>query len=77
MHVSLKSTNGVIKQSKVGFSWTVFFFAFFPPLFRCDIKWAAVIFVSAILVGLASGGVLAWLPSVVLAFIITRQEDSI
>ena len=72
MHVSLKSTNGVIKQSKVGFSWTVLLFAFFPPLFRGDIKWAAIIFVSAMLVGLASGGLLAWLPSVVVAFIYNK-----
>ena len=31
--------NGVQKQGFVGFSWTMFFFGFFVPLFRGDFKW--------------------------------------
>ena len=38
----------VIKQAPVGFSWTVFFFGFFPPLFRGDWKWAIVMLVAAL-----------------------------
>ena len=38
----------VIKQAPVGFSWTVFFFGFFPPIFRGDWKWGLIIFVLAI-----------------------------
>ena len=39
---------GAIKQAPVGFSWTVFFFGFFPPIFRGDWKWAAIIFFLAL-----------------------------
>ncbi len=44
MNVNLVNpTTKQVKQVKVGFSWTVFFWGFFPPLFRGDWKWFAVI----------------------------------
>lgn len=39
MILNLQSPNAGVKQVKVGFSWTTFFFGFFVPLFRGDIKW--------------------------------------
>jgi len=40
---------GEIKQAPVGFSWTVLFFGFFPPLFRGDWKWAVIMFILAMI----------------------------
>ncbi|MDY2631644.1 DUF2628 domain-containing protein [Clostridium sp.] len=36
MKITLKNEVGQVKQVKVGFSWTMFFFGFFVPLFRGD-----------------------------------------
>ena len=40
---------GAIKEAPVGFSWTVFFFGFFPPLFRGDWKWAVIMLIIAMI----------------------------
>ena len=37
-----KSTNE-IRKSATGFSWTMLLWGFFPPLFRSDWKWAAIV----------------------------------
>ncbi len=37
--VFLKNSAGTVKSSYVGFSWTVFFFGCFAPLFRGNFSW--------------------------------------
>lgn len=48
MRVRLEK-NGLLKEAKVGFSWTTLFFGCLTPLFRGDIKWALIMFVVAML----------------------------
>ena len=40
---------GQMKLAPIGFSWTTFFFGFFPALFRGDWKWAVIQFVLAVI----------------------------
>ena len=62
--INFQNKSGIVKEAPVGFSWTTFFFGFFPALIRGDWLWAVIIFAaSAVSFGLAG---------IVFAFIYNR-----
>ncbi len=51
MNIRLKNDIGMVKECKVGFSWTILLFGFFPPFFRGDWKWGLIRLVLAFFTG--------------------------
>ncbi|HZG15340.1 MAG TPA: DUF2628 domain-containing protein [Candidatus Bathyarchaeia archaeon] len=72
MKVTLKNEGGITKVVKVGFSWTTFFFGFFPALFRGDLKWAIIMFIIAAVLGSFTFGIGAWVSGIVFSFIYNK-----
>ena len=62
-------STGQIKEAPIGFSWTMFFFGFIPPMIRGDWKWFGITLGLGVLLALISLGLLGWLPSLIGAFI--------
>lgn len=58
----------IIKTGFVGFSWTVFLFGFFVPLFRKDFKTAFILVVISLILGSVTAGLGAWILNLILAF---------
>ena len=59
--ITFKSKEGVVKDAPVGFSWTTFFFGFFPALIRGDWLWALIMVVAAMVTFGLSGFVFAFI----------------
>lgn len=64
MKISMKNNLGVIREAKIGFSWTTLFFGAFTPLIRGDWKW---FFIQAIIALMTYG-----LSHVVFSFIYNK-----
>jgi len=48
-YAKVSMTNGVeVKLVPVGFSWTMFFWGFWPPIFRGDWIWAVCMFIACV-----------------------------
>lgn len=72
MKASLENDIGLLKEVKVGFSWTTLFFGFFPALFRGDLKWAAIMFISSLAIGIITAGTAPWVISIAFAFVYNK-----
>ena len=74
MNANLKNpVTNQVKQVKAGFSWTTFFWGFFPALFRGDWKWFAIIFLIELITGIVTGGLGTWIVSIVFSFIYNKM----
>ncbi|GET11657.1 hypothetical protein SN811_01570 [Ligilactobacillus agilis] len=73
MKANLSNPNtNQFKQVKVGFSWTVFFFGVFPPLFRGDWKWFGIILLADLVLAILTAGIGTAIANLVFAFIYNK-----
>jgi len=57
MRVRLENEYGNIKECKIGFSWTVFFFGFFVPFVRGDFKWGVIMLLADVITAIFTFGI--------------------
>ncbi len=72
MKISLINKDGIIKEVKLGFSWTTLFFGIFPALLRKDFKWAMIMLFLSVTINLFAFGLGALLTSSIFAFIYNK-----
>ncbi|MDX6153587.1 DUF2628 domain-containing protein [Marinococcus sp. PL1-022] len=72
MKIGLRNEMGIMKETKIGFSWTTFFFGFFVPLFRGDMKWFLIMLIGGAVVGLITSGIGGWIIGVIFAFMYNK-----
>ena len=69
--------SGLIKECVTGFSWTTFFCGVFlvaliVPLFRGDLKWAAILFALNTIIGVPTVGIGAFVVNTIFAFVYNK-----
>lgn len=65
MKIKVMNKIGQGKEIKIGFSWTMFFFGIFVPIFRADWKWFIILIVAN---ALFSPTGYAFIPSLIFCF---------
>lgn len=73
MHVNLiNPQTQQVKNVKVGFSWTTFFFGCLPALFRGDWKWFFIMIAAEIIFALPTFGFGASIIGIIFSFIYNK-----
>lgn len=72
MKIRLSNDAGIVKESKVGISWTVFFFGFFVPFIRGDMKWGIILLLGALVLGVPTAGLGSAALFIVFAFLYNK-----
>lgn len=72
LKATLKNNRGLVKEVKVGFSWTTLFFGFFPALFRGDLKWAAIMFIITLILGIPTLGIGSTVSGIIFSFVYNK-----
>lgn len=65
--------SGLIKRCSVGYSWGMFFFNCWCPLYRGDLKWFAVYFIATLILSAISMGILLLFAGPVFSFFYNKQ----
>ena len=66
---------GDVKNAPAGFSWTTFFFGFFPAFFRGDWKWGLIMLVLLFLTAGLSGLVFMFISNKMFTWLVRQVAD--